>query len=144
MFPGLPQLYEAFADLTLCFSLIPNISVIGVGWTLGVIFLFYILFPVTFLYGNKSGAEESLQMFYFALYFCIWISGAISTESPLLCNPVTKFISKYSMQIYLSHMIVFRLIEKLHPTNLNSGLLVSIAITFVLTVVGSILFSYCL
>lgn len=41
------DIYEAFADLTLMFGFLPtsNISVIGVGWTLGVIFGFYILFP---------------------------------------------------------------------------------------------------
>lgn len=41
------NLYEAFADLTLCFGLLPNprITVVGVGWTLGVIFVFYLLFP---------------------------------------------------------------------------------------------------
>lgn len=41
------SMYETFANLTLCFALLPNarISVIGVGWTLGVIFVFYLLFP---------------------------------------------------------------------------------------------------
>lgn len=50
-------LIEAFADLTLCFGLLPNaggITVIGVGWTLGVIFVFYMLFPfIVFLMDNK-------------------------------------------------------------------------------------------
>ena len=41
------ELWEAFANLTLLFGLVPGngISVIGVGWFLGVIFLFYLLFP---------------------------------------------------------------------------------------------------
>lgn len=45
--PSVDALYEGFANLTLCFGLLPNarISVIGVGWTLGVIFVFYLLFP---------------------------------------------------------------------------------------------------
>lgn len=38
---------EGLTELTLVFGLLPNneLSVIGVGWTLGVIFLFYMLFP---------------------------------------------------------------------------------------------------
>lgn len=45
--PSLQSLYEVFANLTLCFGLLPNanISVIGVGWFLGVVFVFYLLFP---------------------------------------------------------------------------------------------------
>lgn len=44
---SVPALTESFANLTLAFSLLPNpkIGVIGVGWTIGVIFLFYMLFP---------------------------------------------------------------------------------------------------
>lgn len=40
--------FEGFANLTLVFGLIPHesITVIGVGWTLGVIFVFYLLYPL--------------------------------------------------------------------------------------------------
>lgn len=39
--------WQTFADLTLCFNLLPNpdIKIIGVGWFIGLIFLFYIMFP---------------------------------------------------------------------------------------------------
>lgn len=53
------SLYEWFADITLVFGLIPNhkIEVVGVGWFLGVIFVFYMLFPFfVFLIGNKKRA----------------------------------------------------------------------------------------
>lgn len=46
--PSLDALYEGFADLTLLYGLLPNagnISVIGVGWFLGLIFVFYLCFP---------------------------------------------------------------------------------------------------
>ena len=45
--PSKNSLYEVFANLTLCQGLLPNanISVIGVSWTLAVIFVFYMLFP---------------------------------------------------------------------------------------------------
>lgn len=48
MSPSVASLYEGFADLTLLFGLLPNagsISVIGVGWFLGLVFVFYLVFP---------------------------------------------------------------------------------------------------
>lgn len=56
-------LMEAFADLTLTFALLPNfeMSVLGVGWTLGIIFLFYMLFPFfCFLLKDKKTAWFTL------------------------------------------------------------------------------------
>lgn len=56
---SLTSLYEWFADLTLSFGLLPNanISVVGVGWFLGTIFAFYMIFPFfVFLMGNKKRA----------------------------------------------------------------------------------------
>ena len=57
--PSKESLFEAFANLTLCQGLLPNanISVIGVSWTLAVIFVFYMVFPFfCFLIGNKKRA----------------------------------------------------------------------------------------
>lgn len=57
--PSKESMFEVFANLTLCQGLLPNakISVIGVSWTLAVIFLFYMLFPFfCFLIGNKKRA----------------------------------------------------------------------------------------
>lgn len=56
---NLNALYEWFADLTLAFGLLPNadISVVGVGWFIGVVFVFYMIFPFfTCLIGNKKRA----------------------------------------------------------------------------------------
>lgn len=57
--PSKNSMYEVFANLTLCQGLLPNanISVIGVSWTLAVIFVFYMLFPFfCFLLENKKKA----------------------------------------------------------------------------------------
>ena len=46
--PSMAAFCEGFADLTLMFGLLPNpgnISVIGVGWFLGLVFVFYLCFP---------------------------------------------------------------------------------------------------
>ena len=57
--PSKESLFEVFANLTLCQGLLPNmrIEVIGVSWTLAVIFVFYLLFPFfCFLLENKKRA----------------------------------------------------------------------------------------
>ena len=56
MEPSWSTFCQSFADLTMCFNLLPNpnIEVIGVGWFLGTVFTFYMLFPFfTFLLDNK-------------------------------------------------------------------------------------------
>ena len=64
--PSIGAFYEAFADLTLLFGFLPNagnISVIGVGWFLGLIFIFYICFPFfCVLLHNKRRAWLALAV----------------------------------------------------------------------------------
>lgn len=72
--PWLEQLYQSFADLTLVFNLLPNadIKVIGVGWFLGLIFLFYMLFPFfVFMMDNKRRAWKSLTLMFAFCYIAI-------------------------------------------------------------------------
>ena len=62
---NLVSLEESFANITLCFGLYPNadISVIGVGWFLGLVFVFYMLFPFfVFLLSNKRRAWITLAV----------------------------------------------------------------------------------
>ena len=57
------SLIEGFTDITLCFGLYPNanITVIGVGWFLGTVFVFYMLYPFfVFLMDNKRRAWITL------------------------------------------------------------------------------------
>ena len=193
---SLTALFEWFADLTLAFGLLPNanISVVGVGWFLGLIFVFYMVFPFyTFLLGNKKrgwfvlgitivmnvlcrkyflnethvvdgfGARTNIlysSMFFvaggliylyreaikkvvtrykvffiittivcIAFYYCVngseytmvvlftlitalGISGGNITKA-LFQNKGIRILSSVSMEIYLCHMFVFRIIEKL-------------------------------
>ncbi|MDD6489514.1 MAG: acyltransferase family protein [Clostridia bacterium] len=72
MSPSIESVYEGFADLTLLFGFLPNnISVIGVGWFLGLIFVFYLIFPFfCVLLENKKRA---------------WISFAVSLIYNFVC-----------------------------------------------------------
>lgn len=183
--PSIDALFELLANLTLCFGLIPDhgIEVVGVGWFLGVVFVFYFLFPFfCYLLSNKmrawiafgvsvllnyvctayfdvdrtsiahsavffmaggmiylyrellSGFANKfsalliaivaiLLYFYFAfgpkelimllLYTAVLIY-ALGKERrgfDMLANHVTRFLSRISMEVYLSHMFIFRVIE---------------------------------
>ena len=73
MNPSRGAFFETFANLTLCFNLLPNphITVIGVGWFLGVVFVFYLLFPFfVFMTDNKRRAWLSMLI---ALGF-VWVA----------------------------------------------------------------------
>ena len=72
--PILGQLYESFANLTLCFNLLPNadIKVIGVGWYLGIVFLFYMLFPFfVFMLENKRRMWKALALSFAFCYIAV-------------------------------------------------------------------------
>lgn len=228
MSPSKNALYEVFANLTLCQGLLPNmnISVIGVSWTLAVIFVFYLLFPFfCFLLENKKRAWISLgcaliynfvcgsyffdethiadralvnfsartNILYCAVYFVAGgliflyrkelaefaqkhkvIAGAIllaaivayfalgsSTLTMLffcvmalvytlgckvgggLVNPVAKFLGGICFEIYLCHMVIYRVLEKLHLIHLFGNGLLAYIFTAVAVICGSVVFSVC-
>ena len=226
--PSKESLFEVFANLTLCQGLLPNanISVIGVSWTLAVIFVFYMLFPFfCFLIGNKKrawgvavvalafnwlcgvyffdgnhivdalsvGFTSRLNIVYDAIYFIVGgliflyrkelaafvakykaIAGAIlliatvayfalgsSTLTMLffcvaaliytlgckrggiLVNPVAKFLGEICFEIYLCHMVIYRVLEKLHLVHLFGNGLLAYIFTAVAVICGSVVFSVC-
>lgn len=214
--PSKESLFEVFANLTLCQGLLPNanITVIGVSWTLAVIFVFYMLFPFfCFLIGNKKRAwgvavaalvfnwlcsnyfnagrtnivydavyfiaggliflyRKELAEFaskhkviagailliaavaYFAvdgntltmLFFCV--AALIYTlgckrGGGVLVNPVAKFLGGISFEIYLCHMVIYRVLEKLHIIHLFGNGLLAYIFTAVAVICGSVVFSVC-
>lgn len=212
--PSKESLFEVFANLTLCQGLLPNanISVIGVSWTLAVIFVFYMLFPFfCFLIGNKKRAwgvaavalvfnwlcgnyfnAGRTNIVYDAVYFIAGglvflyrkelaefaskhkvIAGAIlliatvayfalggSTFTMLffcvaalvytlgcrgggLANPVAKFLGGICFEIYLCHMVIYRVLEKLHLVHLFGNGLLAYIFTAVAVICGSVVFSVC-
>ena len=201
--PSWESLYEVYANLTLCFNLLPNpkIEVIGVGWFLGVVFLFYMLFPFfVFMIDNKRRAWKSLiitlvfvaiaityfytpqfisespgrkniifcaplfivggimylyrknivfivskyvwlvlsicfayTILYFIIptngfvhylveliLFALWLFYAIGSKDIFLNNSIVRYLSSISMEIYLAHMVIYRIIERIHIENIIS------------------------
>ena len=220
------ELFESFADATLMFGLLPGngIEVVGVGWFLGIIFLFYVFYPFfTFMLQTKRSAWISLAVI-IGLYFCaeeyfvpskgvsfgntnmiccapffmcggliylyrmelkkltenrlthtalgifticytaffyicpecrftfanclmysLWLIYAVCEINSLrkntfLNNSVMHFLSNVSMEVYLCHMMMFRIVEKLHleknigDNDINYyvtfGLVLSLAVIF--------------
>lgn len=212
--PSKESLFEVFANLTLCQGLLPNanISVIGVSWTLAVIFVFYMLFPFfCFLIGNKKRAwgaavvalvfnwlcssyfnagrtnivydaiyfiaggliflyRKELAEFaskykviagailliatvtYFAvggntltmLFFCVAaLVYTLGCNGGVLVNPAAKFLGGISFEIYLCHMVIYRVLEKLHIVHLFGNGLLAYIFTAVAVICGSVVFSVC-
>jgi len=210
--PSLNSIYEVFANLTLCFGFLnANIEVIGVGWFIGVTFIFYISFPFfCFLIEKKKRAFFSIiislllnfvcsQYFHVGrnniLYsFVFFMTGGIiylyrselsrfsdkyrwlilllcigssvlyyllpsvltililgtalliyglGSSRTLLDNGLTKFLSSISMEIYLSHMLFFRVLEKLNLIYISTSNVISYVFASIMVLGGTILFSWC-
>lgn len=209
------NLYESFANVTLVFGLIPHesITVIGVGWTLGVIFVFYLLYPfITFLMRDKKRFYTSLivtfiyafvvndyfglgkvdflfcacyflggcwlylykemiqekcnrvvlgivtLMLVVAYYYCsfnfVWAINyiryllfvfivlyaiVVSDRKTILNMRVMKYLSAISLEIYLCHMVIYRIIEKVNLLKVSENALISYIVVCVLTLIGSII-----
>lgn len=217
MSPSIDALYEAFADLTLLFGFLPsagNITVIGVGWFLGLIFVFYICFPffcvllqskrkawlafavslvynficteyfdigrsnilysgcyflvggLIYLYRHElmklsrwlglGLAAASIVLYYILrgntagclLISVCWLSYTLicsgegtAQKSYLLENRITNFISSISMEIYLSHMVIFRVVEKLGLNQIIGNSWIQYILTVAIVLCGTMLFA---
>lgn len=209
---SIKALYEGFADLTLVFGFTnKNLSVIGVGWFIGIIFVFYMIFPffcvitkdkksawislaiavlwtiasinyfhlgrLNILYSGSffiAGAliylyRERLEkinrwlwlgvmiivcVFYYLYHphkiFLILVVSVIliyaivlqNSKLTILNNKFVTFISGISLEIYLSHMFIFRIIQKLGLSNRFGNGVVQYTITVLLVLIGSIIFSF--
>jgi peptidoglycan/LPS O-acetylase OafA/YrhL len=220
--PDLGSLCEVFANMTLCFGLLPpdtEFHVIGVGWFLGVVFLFYILFPffvfmlnnrrrawisfalavvfvlvssvhfgasgrrcmvfcaplfiaggVTYLYrhsladfGRRHTWSSLTGVTFITIFFFVaneyvhctfvnyllelalfgaWLVYAVGSRDKVLNNRVARYLSGISMEIYLSHMLVYRAVEKLHLENRITQHDLLYIVTALLTIIGVICFAH--
>lgn len=79
-----------------------------------------------------------VEPFVCLIVFSLWIIYAISVESIVLNNKWVTFISGISLEIYLCHMFVYRILEKMHILYiLGRGYLAYVSMVFV-TLFGSI------
>lgn len=203
------SLFETIANITLTHGLYPNdIQVIGVGWFLGLIFAFYMMFPFfCVLIGTKKRAwfffAVSLVINFLCKYyfnvgrtnimysFCFFIAGgliylykdflvnckwfitlillaasiasyylfggypiiillvsalavvfALGKGGVIFNNKLNHFISGISLEMYLSHMVIFRIVEKLHLTTLFDNDILQYVFTCIIVISLDIIVSY--
>ena len=227
MSPSIDQVFNLFANLTLCFNFIPNVHIpmIGVGWFLGLVFVFYLLFPFfVFMLDSKRRGwlslvialvfaglctihsynvdvpvpkigrtniiytmplfmaggmiylyRDKLKMagisHYMFLAYCIgltivffaipdlrktgfgalvsemvlfgsWLIYALGSKDLFLNNRVVRFISGISMEVYLCHMVMFRVVERIHIERFIADGDVLYILTCCLVIMGAIVFSW--
>ncbi len=211
--PSIDSLYEVIANFTLCFGLIPNanISVIGVGWFLGVVFVFYLIFPFyCFLLSNRirawvafigSAVINILCSLYFnvdrtsiAYCFVYFMAGGLiylyknelekitavklialtifvittliyynfsndliirlilncslvvfainMVGHNILNNHFTRLVGKLSFEIYLCHMLIYRVVEKVHLKRPVSSELINYFIVVFIVFAGAMAFAF--
>ena len=75
------------------------------------------------------------------LYSSILIYAMGVHKKGILLNRYIKFLSTISIEIYLGHMVCFRIIERIGLTRSFENDLVSFALATGLTVMGSVVFS---
>lgn len=80
------------------------------------------------------------------VFMCLLVSVvmllyAITSNVKVLDNKIAKFLSGISMEIYLCHMMVFRILQKMKITNIFGNAWIQYFITVILTLIGAIIFA---
>ena len=105
--PNLTNFYEATMEVTLLHGLLPNnaMNVLGVCWTLGVIFMFYLLFPAfTVLMKSRKRAWMALAVSLWINFICqrYFFGEVYVTE---LFTPRHSFI--YCLPLFIGGGIIY-------------------------------------
>lgn len=103
-----------------------NVYVVGLLLLVSIVFYYTI--------GNYSSYSLVVMCSLFLMF-------SIIGKHPILENPVTKFISNISFEIYLSHMVIFRLIEKVGINTILGNRWLQYIITVIVVLIVAALFS---
>lgn len=75
------------------------------------------------------------------LFSIVLILSLAQKNNVILFNPIIKFLSDISLEIYLSHMVIYRILEKMGFLYVMGDGVLSYIITVVLVFSGTVLFS---
>ena len=73
--------------------------------------------------------------------FALIMVGALTDRRKLLANTFTRIISDISLEIYLSHVFILRVIQKVGIIQRLSNPTIAYVVTVLFTVFGSIVFA---
>ena len=74
--------------------------------------------------------------------FVAWLLYAIGAKNAFLNNRVARYIRNISMEIYLAHMVIFRVIEKVHIERFISQPDMNYIVTCIIVLGGVICFAH--
>ena len=74
--------------------------------------------------------------------FGSWLIYALGSKDLILNNRVVRFISSISMEVYLCHMVMFRVVEKVHLERFIADGDILYALTCILVIAGALSFSW--
>ena len=97
-----------------------------------------ILLIATVVYFAVGGS--TLTMLFFCVAALIYTIGC---RTGVLVNPVAKVLGGISFEIYLCHMVIYRVLEKLHLVHVFGNGLLAYIFTAVAVICGSVVFSVC-
>ena len=98
-----------------------------------------ILLIATVAYFALGG--NTLTMLFFCVAALVYTLGC--KRGGVLVNPVAKFLGGISFEIYLCHMVIYRVLEKLHLVHLFGNGLLAYIFTAITVICGSVVFSVC-
>ena len=120
---GLIYLYRDKIESTLQLSFPENVVII-----IGLCIIF--LLPVT--------ESIILTMVKNMLGFACIVLGALCPDSCIWSNKIASFLRSISLEVYLLHMMVFRIVKRLGLTNLKGESLISYIFVCIFTVYGTV------
>ena len=74
--------------------------------------------------------------------FGSWLIYALGSKDLILNNRVVRFISGISMEVYLCHMVMFRVVETVHLERFIADGDILYAFTCILVISGAVAFSW--
>ena len=110
------SIFEGLMEITMLFGFLPNnsLSVIGVAWTLGSIFAFYIIFPfVVFLLNDKRKGVISLIVTLGITYMC---QSYFMTEKFVTSNFTMRHSFLFCLPYFLSGGLIYLYRNELSAT----------------------------
>lgn len=93
---------------------------------------------VTFYFAINDSVYTLFAMF--ALFTIVGISLGVQAKV-LFQNSVARFLASISMEIYLSHMFVYRAFEKVHLLHITGNEVLNYTVVCIATLCGAIVMS---
>lgn len=105
--------------------------------------LFFITFLCFISYCFYLFIDKQFKLLLYLIFVIFVLLLSIKSTSKFLNNRLISFLSSISMEIYLSHMLIFRIVEKIGLNSIFENDLLQYSVTVLLVLIGAIVFSYC-